>query len=96
MDNVGEITKIELLHGNDTPIIVSPELRVVDGLLSNNEYIIRVTYTYNLNDGLGDRIINKLSPCPSPAYVVPNPNCCYNYNVAGVGYGSNGCGCNNY
>lgn len=29
-------------------------------------------------------IINKLSPCPSPAYIVPNPNCCY----------SSGCGCN--
>jgi hypothetical protein len=24
-------------------------------------------------------IINQLKPCPTPAYVVPNPNCCYNY-----------------
>lgn len=31
--------------------------------------------------------------CPIPAYVVPNPNCCYNYNVTGFGY-NNGCGCN--
>ena len=23
-------------------------------------------------------IISALKPCPSPAYVVPNPNCCYN------------------
>ena len=23
--------------------------------------------------------------CPVPAYVVPNPNCCYNYGVAPVG-----------
>lgn len=30
--------------------------------------------------------------CPVPAYVVPNPNCCYG-NPAGVGYGNNGCGC---
>lgn len=22
-------------------------------------------------------IIDRLSPCPRPAYVVPNPNCCY-------------------
>ena len=22
-------------------------------------------------------ILNKLNPCPVPAYVVPNPNCCY-------------------
>lgn len=24
-------------------------------------------------------IISALKPCPSPAYVVPNPNCCYSY-----------------
>ena len=34
--------------------------------------------------------------CPVPAYVVPNPNCCYG-NPVGVGYngfgGGNGCGC---
>ncbi len=34
--------------------------------------------------------------CPVPAYVVPNPNCCYG-NPLGVGYSgsgySNGCGC---
>ena len=33
--------------------------------------------------------------CPVPAYVVPNPNCCYG-NPVGVGYGGNGgCGCGN-
>ncbi len=31
--------------------------------------------------------------CPIPAYVVPNPNCCYG-NPYGVGY-NNSCGCNN-
>ena len=30
--------------------------------------------------------------CPVPAYVVPNPNCCYNANVT---FG-NGCGCGSY
>lgn len=39
------------------------------------------------DDYQADRIINKLSPCPSPAYIVPNPNCCYNYGV----YQANGC-----
>ena len=29
--------------------------------------------------------------CPVPAYVVPNPNCCYG-NPAGIGYGNGGCG----
>jgi hypothetical protein len=36
-----------------------------------------------------DTILNKLSPCPNPAYIVPNPNCCYDYNVTR----NNGCGC---
>lgn len=31
--------------------------------------------------------------CPVPAYVVPNPNCCYG-NPYGVGFGNNSCGCN--
>ena len=35
-------------------------------------------------------LIRRLdTPCPVPAYVVPNPNCCYNYSV----YANNGCGC---
>ena len=39
-------------------------------------------------------LINQLKPCPSAAYIVPNPNCCYNYTVNGYGY--NNCGCGNY
>lgn len=32
--------------------------------------------------------------CPIPAYVVPNPNCCYNpFGFGFSGYGSNSCGC---
>ena len=38
-----------------------------------------------------EALLNKLSPCPTPAYFVPNPNCCYNANVT---Y-SNACGCGN-
>lgn len=34
-----------------------------------------------------DTVLDKLSPCPKPAYLTPNPNCCYNY-----GFGFNG-GC---
>ena len=30
--------------------------------------------------------------CPVPAYVVPNPNCCYG-NPVGVSFGGSGCGC---
>lgn len=31
------------------------------------------------------------TPYPVPAYVVPNPNCCYDYTVARTGYNCNGC-----
>ena len=41
-------------------------------------------------------LISQLKPCPDPAYIVPNPNCCYNYGITGFGYGSNGCNCGNY
>ena len=36
-----------------------------------------------------ETLLNKLSPCPTPAYFVPNPNCCYNANVT---YSNCGCG----
>ena len=29
-------------------------------------------------------IISALKPCPSPAYVVPNPNCCYGTGCTGI------------
>ena len=42
-------------------------------------------------------LIRRLgADCPVPAYVVPNPNCCYNYAVTGFGYGNNGCNCGNF
>ena len=36
-------------------------------------------------------LISQLKPCPSAAYIVPNPNCCYDYTVT-----RNTCGCGNY
>ena len=42
-------------------------------------------------------LISQLKPCPSPSYIVPNPNCCYNYGINGYGYNNNcGCNCGNY
>lgn len=40
-------------------------------------------------------LIRRLgADCPVPAYVVPNPNCCYNpFGFGYGGYGNNGCGC---
>ena len=41
-------------------------------------------------------LISQLKPCPDPAYIVPNPNCCYNYAVTGFGYGNNCNGCGSF
>lgn len=35
-------------------------------------------------------LIDQLKPCASPAYIVPNPNCCYN--SCNLTSGCNGCG----
>ena len=43
------------------------------------------------NDRQSAYLLSELKECPRAAYIVPNPNCCYNYNVTGFGYG-NGCG----
>jgi len=41
------------------------------------------------NDKQSAYLISQLrEPCPIPSYLVPNPNCCYNYGV----YTTNGCG----
>ena len=53
VDNVGAITKIELVHANGTVTADSTDVRVFENLLSNNEYTLKVTYTYDLNDGIG-------------------------------------------
>lgn len=36
------------------------------------------------NNAQSNYIIDRLSPCPRPAYVVPNPNCCYNNTGCGL------------
>ena len=38
-------------------------------------------------------LLSELKPCPSAAYIVPNPNCCYNYQVT---QSNCGCNCGNY
>lgn len=47
----------------------------------------------NYIDAVGNSIVAQLrAPVPQPAYVVPNPNCCYGN--ATVSFNGNGCGCN--
>lgn len=55
VDNIGTLTKLELLHGTDEPVNLDLIARKVENLLSNNNYKIKATYVYNLNDGTGDK-----------------------------------------
>ncbi len=55
-DEVGELTAIELYQGETLiEALTDLSLRTFSDLLSNNTYQIKVTYTYDLNDGLGEQ-----------------------------------------
>lgn len=72
-DNVGAITKIELLHGNDEPIVAdTSDVRTFENLLSNNDYTVKVTYTYDLNDGVGEQQIVKTADVKTKAKATPS------------------------
>lgn len=72
-DNVGAISKIELLHGNDTPIVATDlATRSFANLLSNNDYTIRVTYNYDVNDGVGEQQIIKTADVKTKAKATPS------------------------
>ena len=42
------------------------------------------------NDKQSAYLLSELKECPKAAYIVPNPNCCYNYGITGFGYGNCG------
>ena len=69
--NVGSITKIELIHGNETVVADDLTTRRFDNLLSDNEYSVRVTYTYDLHDGYGESEIVKTASVKTLAKAVP-------------------------
>ena len=54
-----------------------------------NERIAELTQKLNMADLAASQaaqnayLINQLKPCPSPAYIVANPNCCYTTNGCG-------------
>ncbi len=72
-DNVGAITKIELLHGDDEPIVASDlTSRSFENLLSNNNYTVKVTYVYDLNNGAGEKQIVKAASIKTKAKATPS------------------------
>ena len=73
---------IEATNANTRAILDFLTNEKIEGLRAEN-----VALKGKISDDYqADRIINKLSPCPTPAFIVPNPNCCYNYAV------TTGCG----
>lgn len=72
---------IEANNANTRAILDFLTNEKIEGLRAENTALKgRISDDYQ-----ADRIISKLSPCPSPAYIVPNPNCCYNYGVTNYG-----------
>lgn len=72
---------IEANNANTRAILDFLTNEKIEGLRAENTALKgRISDDYQ-----ADRIISKLSPCPSPAYIVPNPNCCYNYGVTNFG-----------
>jgi hypothetical protein len=72
VDEVGAITTIQLLRGE---LVVQTledfNVKEFTGLLSNNEYGIAVTYTYDLNDGVGERTIVNYGYAMTQSKVTP-------------------------
>ena len=80
-DNIGSVTKIELYKGNQlVKEAKSLDARSFDGLLSNTTYTLKITYTYDLNDGMGARSIIKESSITTlaksaPTIAINNASC---------------------
>lgn len=82
-DNVGSITKVELIDANGTLVAESVDEINFENLLSGNSYTVRITYTYNLNDGMGEKTLvkeltAKTDAMAFPSFVVKNENITFN------------------
>ncbi len=73
-DNVGALSRVELLHGDDQPIVANANVRSFEGLLSDNVYTLNAVYAYDLNDGLGVRTLQATSQFATTAVTAPTVN----------------------
>jgi hypothetical protein len=72
-DQVGIVSKIELLKGEEVvQTLTDFDETTFINLLSNNEYEIKATYTYDLNDGYGIQDLEISSPTKTLPKAVPN------------------------
>ncbi|MCD8040712.1 MAG: leucine-rich repeat domain-containing protein [Clostridia bacterium] len=53
-DNVGSITSVTATLNGEVAATSTSVTGTLSGLLSDNTYMVKVVYTYNLNDGTGD------------------------------------------
>lgn len=71
---------------------------VANKIEAKNERIAELTMQLNRADLRASQeaqnayLLSELKPCPKASYIVPNPNCCYNYGVTGFGYNNGCCG----
>ncbi|HQC30683.1 MAG TPA: hypothetical protein PLP51_02990 [Acholeplasmataceae bacterium] len=71
-DQVGSLTAIELYKDNElVKSLTDLTLREFSGLLSNNEYEIKAIYTYDMNDGFGERVLTATHQVTTKPKVAP-------------------------
>ena len=81
MENARQQEKIEALR------LENQTLKFQASQAAQNSFI-----TANQEAQTAELIRRLRTPDAVPAYVVPNPNCCYG-NPLGIGYNNGGCGC---
>jgi hypothetical protein len=73
LDEVGVLSKIELLKGEEVvETLTEFEDTSFANLLSNNDYQLKATYTYDLNDGVGEQSIVITNQTKTHPKEVPN------------------------
>lgn len=73
-------------------LLVANKLEMKNDRIAEQQNEINALRLKASQEAQNNYLISQLKPCPDPAYIVPNPNCCYNYSLNGFGY-NNGCGC---
>ena len=71
-DDLGAVSAIELICADGTVNAVSPEQRSFEGLQSGTTYTLKVTYTYDLRDGKGERALTKQIQITTDTFTAPS------------------------